>query len=288
MTIRHFPLSARLFAIACLALLTPGLGFASTLGCLVVPSTVVELGSPSVGVIQKIAVERGEAVKASQVLVSLKDEVERASFNLAATRAEADAELRAATQALEYASKKLDRTQDLYRQEFVSAQAVDQARVELQAARGRRLQAMEAVAQAKRELRVAAAQLETRTLRSPIDGVVLDIYRRPGERVEDRPILKLATLDPLHVELVLPASLYGQVKPGLKVSVTPDLPGVPVQTGTVSLADKVIDPASNTFRARLVLPNPHGDVPAGVRCKAQFPGIAPAGAAASVPARALP
>jgi membrane fusion protein, heavy metal efflux system len=38
----------------------------------------------------------------------------------------------------------------------------------------------------------------------------------------------------------------------------------------VSMVDKVVDPASNTFRVHLELPNPNGAMPAGLRCKAQF------------------
>jgi hypothetical protein len=50
---------------------------------------------------------------------------------------------------------------------------------------------------------------------------------------------------------------------------------------TVSLVDGVIEGASNTFRARLSLPNPGNGLPAGLRCKADLPGAE--GTAASLP-----
>ena len=243
---------------------------AQSLGCLITPSNLVELGSPSVGIIQKVYIERGDVVTEGQTLATLRGDVEKANVNLATTRASAEADLQAAIRAHDFALRKLNRTQDLFNKEFVSAQAVDQALAETQAAEAHKAQAMEQSQAAKKELAVVQAQLETRTIRSPISGVVVDLYRRAGERVEERPILKIATLDPLHVEVVLPAAMYRRIRPGVEVMVKPDMPDLKPLKGTVRIADKLIDPASNTFRARVVLPNPGSTIPAGLRCQAQF------------------
>ena len=40
---------------------------------------------------------------------------------------------------------------------------------------------------------------------------------------------------------------------------------------TVDVVDPVIDAASDTFRVRLLLPNPRNAIPAGVRCSVHFP-----------------
>ncbi len=247
---------------------------AESLGCLITPSRVTELGSPSAGVVHKVLIDRGDMVKEGQLLVMLKGEVERANVDLATARANAEADLQAATRAYEFARRKLERAQDLFRQEFVSAQAVDQAMAELQVAEARKAQAQEQTRNAKKELAVAAAQLDSRMLRSPVNGVVVDLYRRSGERVEDRPLLKIATLDPLHVEVVMPASMYGRVRSGAPVTIKPDLAGLKPLVGAVQVVDRVIDPASNTFRARIVLPNPDAAVPAGLRCQARFDEVA--------------
>jgi hypothetical protein len=49
--------------------------------------------------------------------------------------------------------------------------------------------------------------------------------------------------------------------------VTPELPDAGERMAKVTLVDRIIDPASNTFRVRLELPNPGNDLPAGLRCK---------------------
>jgi RND family efflux transporter MFP subunit len=259
-----------------------------SLGCLIEPSRVADVGSPVVGVLQSVAVERGDIVKKGQVLATLRADIERAQVSVASSRAQADADLQAARKAHEFAQKKLERTQDLFNKEFVSSQALDQAVAEAQVAEARWQQAKEQTRHSGKELNLANAQLEMRTIRAPIDGIVIDRYRDAGERVEDRPILKIATIDPLRVEVVLPAVLYGRVTAGLSVTVRPDLVSLSPVQGRVALVDRVIDPASNTFRARLELPNPDAKLPAGMRCKVQFSAEVTAGlpSAAPPPARA--
>ena len=44
-------------------------------------------------------------------------------------------------------------------------------------------------------------------------------------------------------------------------------------TATVRHVDRVLDAASNSFRVRLTLPNPHYRLPAGLRCKADLPAV---------------
>ncbi|EHR72504.1 RND family efflux transporter, MFP subunit [Burkholderiales bacterium JOSHI_001] len=263
-----------------------------SLGCLIAPSRSANIGSPVLGVLTSVKVERGDLVKKGQVLATLRADIERAQVDLAATRAQADAELQAAVRAHELAQKKRERTEDLYRKEFISAQALDQAVAEAQVAQARLGQVREQNKSAGKELGVANAQLGLRTIRSPIDGLVTDRFLAEGERVEERAILRVATIDPLYVEVVLPAALFGRVSVGQVATVKPDLAGMAALQGNVVLADRFIDAASNTFRARVELPNPGGRIPAGLRCKAQFAAgplspSAPSADIASAPAPAV-
>jgi RND family efflux transporter MFP subunit len=269
---------------ACLLLPAAARAQGQALGCLIEPSRVADVGSPVVGVLEQVLVERGDKVARGQVLAILRAGVERAQVDLAQSRAGADADLRAATKAHEFAQKKRDRMQGLFNQEFISSQALDQAVAEAQVAEARLRQAREQTRHSRKELQLADAQLDMRTIRSPIDGIVVERFRDDGERVEDRPILKIALVDPLRVEAVLPAALYGRVQPGQAATVQPDLAALAPVQGTVSLVDRIIDPASNTFRARLELPNPEGRVPAGLRCKLHLPAAAAAPAAVPAPA----
>lgn len=253
----------------------PALALAQALGCLIEPFRVSEVGSPIIGVIETAAVERGERVHAGQVLATLRAEVERQSLAVAQSKAQAMGELRAAEANAELARQKLARAKDLADKQFISSQALEQARAEAMVADNRLAQAREQRDVYAREHELAQAQLSQRTIRSPITGVIVERYLSPGERVEEKPIYRVAMINPLRVEVVLPATAYTQVRQGMNVTVLPEFPGAGPRQATVTLVDRVIDGASNTFRVRMELPNADLALPAGLRCKVDLGGAPP-------------
>ncbi|MDB5839857.1 MAG: hypothetical protein JWQ23_1809 [Herminiimonas sp.] len=261
---------------------------AGPLGCLIEPEQVAELGSPAIGVIKSMLVERGDRVRKGQVIAILQDEVERASFDVAQSRSQADAEVRAALAAAELAHQRRDRAKDLHAKGFIAGQALDQTIAETRVAEEKLLQAREQKRSLEKELALARVRLSERTIRSPFDGVIVERYFSAGERVEEKPMVRVARVDPLRVEVIMPSSLYGTVKAGTGARVTPDLPGVAPVTATVSLVDKVLDPASGTFRVRMALPNANARIPAGLRCRVEFAAAEPAAGPAAGPAAVRP
>jgi membrane fusion protein, heavy metal efflux system len=242
-------------------------GRSSAVGCIISPERVAEIGSPVVGIVRALGVESGDSVRMGQALVTLQSEVESAGVQAAQARSAIDADVRASAVNLELARQRHLRAIDLQAQGFVSPQAIDQAKAEMDVAAQKLQQARGQHTVAQRELGVVRAQLDQRVVKSPFDGVITERYVNIGERVEDRPLLRLAMLDPLRVELVLPANRYGTVARNDALSVQPELPNAAVVTARVTHVDKVIDAASNTFRVRLSLPNPGNKLPAGARCK---------------------
>lgn len=240
------------------------------LGCLIEPFSVSDVGSPVVGVIEQVHVERGDRVTAGQPLASLRADVEKMSVSVAHGRAQGQGELRAAEANAELARQKLVRAQDLANKQFISSQALEQAKAEALVAENRLTQAREQRDIYAREHELARAQLGLRTIRSPSNGVVADRYLSAGERVEEKPMFRIAVVDPLRVEVVLPAALFPAVRKGMAMRITPDFPGAQPRVARVAVVDGLIEGASNTFRARLALPNRDGALPAGLRCKAEL------------------
>ncbi len=251
------------------------------LGCLIEPDRIADVGSQVVGLVERIDVERGQMVAKNQLLLQMRSEVERANASVAATRSKVDSDVLAAQASLRLAQQKMTRAEALVKQNFVSNQAVEQAGGELELAQ----QKLNQVRAQKQiwvdERRVAEAQLGLRSVRSPFAGVIVDRFVNMGERVEDKPLLRVAVIDPLRVELMVPTSQFGSLSPGDKVTIRPELPGVDSVIATVSFVDRVLDAASNSFRVRLTLPNPGNKLPAGLRCKADLPSNPGADAAAS-------
>lgn len=221
----------------------PAPPLAPRLDCLIEPNKMVDLATSVSGIVKFVNVDRGDIIKAGQVLAQLEAEVEKANVAHSSAR-------------VEFASKKYRRMQELYKEQMVSAQQMEEAKTENDLA----------VA----ELRKASEMLHQRTVLSPFHGVVVERYVSPGELVEGKKVIKVAQINPLRVEVIVPIALLGEFKMGAKMQVVPEGPVAGPFEATVHLVDRVIDAPSGTFRVRLALPNPNHQISAGVRCKAQF------------------
>jgi RND family efflux transporter MFP subunit len=237
------------------------------LDCMIQPHQIVQVGSAAPGVIERILVERGDMVAKGQVLVQLQAGVERAQLAVARERALQSGEMKVASGSAELAQRELQRAKELREQNFVSETYLDKQRAEAQVAGGRTDQAQERRKLAQREVELAAAQLAQRSIAAPIAGVVVERFMSAGEFVDQKPILRMASIDPLRVDVLVPAAAFGQIEPGMKGSVVPELLNKKEHVAVVRTVDRVIDAATNTFRVRLELPNPGGALPAGLRCK---------------------
>jgi len=120
------------------------------------------------------------------------------------------------------------------------------------------------------ELQRTAAEVSLRTIRSPINGVVVERFMSPGEFPKQEKILKLAQINPLRVEAYAPVSLLGKVSVGMEASVKMEDPVTGLHKAKVTVVDRVVDGASGTFGIRLELPNPDLKFPAGVKCTVRF------------------
>ncbi|MDJ0891217.1 MAG: efflux RND transporter periplasmic adaptor subunit [Gammaproteobacteria bacterium] len=249
-----------------IAAMSPAHGL-PTLDCVIKPYVTVELGSPVEGVIEEIAVQRNDLITRGQVLARLKSDVEQATVSLAKARAGLDGAVDARRAALEFGKRKQARTDELYEKKAVPFHVKDEAETDARIARLKLVEAEENKLVARLELQRAVELLNQRTIPSPIDGVVVERMMAPGEFVDDKPLLELAQLDPLRVEVILPVTMYGSIEEGMRAVVEPELPGSRRYLATVSSVDRVLDGSSGTFGARLLLPNPDYALPGGLRCR---------------------
>jgi RND family efflux transporter MFP subunit len=215
------------------------------LECLVEPYMVVNVGSPVDGVLMQVTVNRGDQVRKGQVVARLQSGVEAAAVKLSEAR-------------VEFGRRKVERNESLFAKQLISAQERDELVTEV------RLR--------EEELKKDEETLKLRTIVSPIDGVVVERRLAPGEfiRSDKSVVLKLAQINPLNVEVIAPARMFGSVRIGMsgRVSLAPFFPGS--YKARVVVVDKVIDAASGTLGVRLQLPNPDNKIPAGIKCGVVF------------------
>jgi RND family efflux transporter MFP subunit len=238
--------------------------------CLIEPLMVIEVGSPVQGVIKSIAVERSRLVEKGDVLAELESEVELASLAQARARAQMDGEIEARNADLDLALQSKARIDELSERKMVSSQQKDEADAEVQVAKMAVQQAIERKQLAEFEYRWAKQVVKRRTIRSPISGVVVELRAFPGEFVYENPIMTIAQINPLRVEVILPVELFGKLKEGMRAEVFPEVAAGNMFDAEVSVVDRLIDTGSSTFGARLELLNAEHQIPGGQRCELAF------------------
>jgi multidrug efflux pump subunit AcrA (membrane-fusion protein) len=120
------------------------------------------------------------------------------------------------------------------------------------------------------ELQRTNAEVGLRTIRSPINGVVMERFMNPGEFPKQEKILKIAQIDPLRVEVYAPVSMLGKIAVGQTAYVKPEAPVTGEFAAKVTVVDRVVDAASGTLGVRLELPNHNLKLPAGLKCTVRF------------------
>ena len=213
------------------------------LDCLLEPHLEVNVGSPVFGILASVNVDRGDIVTRDQIVAELVSNSEAAGVKLADARSR-------------FNERKVERNDDLYKDELISIREKDA--IETQSL----ISALELVE--------AREKLDMRTIRSPLSGVVVERYLSRGEFVQEMPIMKLAQINPLNVEVIAPVGLFGSIQVGssARLELAPPLGGN--YTVNVTVVDRVIDAASGTIRVRLALPNPKNAIPAGLNCYVIF------------------
>lgn len=209
----------------------------------VTPASVVaqnraEVASRLMGYISEIAVAEGQAVSRGQRLftvdpIDVQGQVEQAQASV--TQAES---------AFKDAKTDFDRFSNLFKENVVSRQQLDKARLQYEVA-GARLE------QAKAGLGTASGQLRYATVSAPITGVITSKLASTGDlAAPGKPILVVEDTTRMQVETQVPESVLARLKPGQVVAVEVD--GVPGQIeGRVARISPAADPVSRTFLVKL-------------------------------------
>ena len=241
-----------------------------TFDCVILPHAIVDVSSGVSGRLEQIWVERGDTIERDQLLAQLESGVERANRELARARAAISSEISLSKVRFDYDTRKKQRVDTLYDQSAITPQEKDEVDKDAALARLQISQAQERKHLAELELRRAEELLKLRYVKSPIAGVVVERFKWTGEYVEEEPILRIAQLDPLRVEVIVPIEMHNRIDKYLDAQVLPENEPDNSRDATITVIDPMGDPASGTFRVRLKLPNPGNQLISGIKCKARF------------------
>jgi RND family efflux transporter MFP subunit len=240
--------------------------------CIVQPSEVVELGTSVSGILEELNADRNSFVSEGEVVARLESSVEQATLELATARADLETTLQLRKENAAFGKRTQKRNQKLFKDSTISAYDMDRVKTETYIAELQAKQEEDNQRIARLEAARAHEALEQRTLRSPINGVIMERYKSIGEYIEAEPVFKIAQLDPLHVELIVPIDHFGAIARGMQAEIHPEVApdGLDRQVATVVSVDRVADAASGTFSVQLSLPNAGYRIPSGVRCNLEF------------------
>ena len=235
---------------------------------------MLKLGAPTPSLISEVLVDRGTLVKKGDILARLESSVEKATLELAEARATDDSAVVSSRAKVLFQKRKEDRAQLLRKGDNIALSVADEAETGARVAESDLRQAEANLRLAQLDMARNAALFNLRAIRSPIDGVVVERTLGPGEYAFDQShLITVAQIDPLVVEVYVPLSEFGKIRPGMPAEISPEQPVGGTYQAMVTVVDKVFDAASATIGVRLELPNPDYALPAGLKCQVSFPGI---------------
>jgi multidrug efflux pump subunit AcrA (membrane-fusion protein) len=230
------------------------------------------------GRVESVTVQRGDAVRAGDVLLRLREvdprrQVLAAAAALEALRVRAPRdperapEVVAARTAWDQAEDAFARTEQLRAAGSVSTQELVRVRLGRDAARAQWSSAVASARAAQasaRQAEVAVAQsrqgLQDAVLRAPFDGVVAARDVEPGEWVSpERPVLQIVDATTLRVRVEVPQNLAAQPIEGLRVWFDPE--GAVQREASLRWRAPALDPATRTRAVEASLDAPEGALP---------------------------
>ncbi len=231
------------------------------------PLQQVEVAAPEAGLIESIRVREGDQVERGQTLATLDARVLEASLALARAKSQSTAQVDAATAEYELRKDRLGAIEQLQREGHANTEELQRARRDASVAESKLKAAQEDVALSALEARQIEAQIDRRTVRSPIDGVVIRLTKQQGEFLSpaDPVLATIANLDTLRVKFHVPTRQATRFAVGQTVDVFfPD--DERLATARIDFVSPVTDADSGTVRVDVVIDNKQGLFRSGVRC----------------------
>lgn len=238
------------------------------------PSKLGPLGFEVGGRLAKTRAQKGEQVKADQLLGQLDPEIADAQV------AQAEAAVAAAEAQATIATDVAARNEKLQGEGSVSDVQSKSAGAQAKAAQAQLLAA-------KAQAQQARAARKKHDLKAPFAGTVVDAPDQIGGMVgPGTPVYIIMQLDPLVLKATIPESARQSVKVGAKVKVSAIGSSAFTTDATVKLIIPSADPATHRVPIEINVPNADGRFVANTLARAVLP-LGDARQAISIPASAL-
>ncbi len=231
------------------------------------PYRSIEIAAPEMGTLSQVSVAEGDHILAGTIVANLNEEVLTASLAMAQESSRAQGKLNSAKAELALQTEKLDKLAGLLERRHASQTEVDRARAQLEVAQAKVETAQDDLRIRTFEVKKIQAQLEQRRLRSPIDGIVTQVFKEQGEFVSanDPTVVTVVQLNPLLAVFSVPQDQVNSIQAGQTAQIQID--GV---SETISCLVEFVSPTadaqSGTSRVKVRIPNATLELASGRAC----------------------
>ena len=219
------------------------------------------------GVVVNAFIEEGDAVSVGQSLAVLDNEVLVQAEKIAVARSESTAARDAAASRVELLKVQKETIESLIDGGHVNNYEVQQKHIEFVNAMAELKAADDELRLNKIEVDRSRAQLNRRTIKSPINGFVTTIHKQLGEHVSttEPQYATIVRIDELKVRFYLDADTLDRVQAGDEVEVLVG-DNLTSKKAVVKFVSPVIDPDSGTGRVEVIINNKDLQIRSGTAC----------------------
>ena len=207
------------------------------------PNQIVRVRAETAGQVAEMNVSRGDMVEPGQRLARL-------------SLGDRPAQLRRAEAQLARAQQEYDAARQLVERDAAPEIRLQNAEADLQAAQA--------------EVDAVQIEIDNTSLEAPIAGVVNEVIADIGDFVAvGGEVVVIVDNDPLLATVQVPQHSISRVRAGGEARVS--MIGADPLEGTVRSVAPLADAETRTFRVEIEIPNPEGELPAGVSAEVVIP-----------------
>ncbi len=241
------------------------------------PIQEIDLASAELGILQTIHVKPGDHVIKGQEILRLNSSVIEAQLAQAEAQATQDGRLKSVEAEQGIAKQRLAIIESLRERGNTNEAEWTKAVASLAVAEGQLKAAQEDRDTLRLQAAAIRAQLDLRILRSPIEGIVVEVTRDVGESVTARGgdipdyLVKIVDLTRLISRAHIPARLAENLRKGQAVGITLEDSQKTQSQGRIDFVAPTVDAVTGLTEVHIIFDNANGNLRSGIPATLSIP-----------------